>query len=156
MIPIKLLEDYLIDQEDGLKKLLTWFLNLIMQLESVEQIDAEPNQRIESRTAHRNGYKERSLKTRVGELHLKKPQFREIPFNTRVFDRYSQVEKALINAIIESYFKASRPEGTKISFPDWESKICRSRAFPGSQKNSMRRLKNSSRDLLIIQFLIFL
>jgi hypothetical protein len=29
MIPIALLEDYLIDQEDGLKKLLTWFLNLM-------------------------------------------------------------------------------------------------------------------------------
>jgi hypothetical protein len=26
MIPIELLEDYLIDQEDGLKKLLTWIL----------------------------------------------------------------------------------------------------------------------------------
>jgi transposase-like protein len=105
MIPIELLEDYLIDQEDGLKKLLTWFLNLVMQLESAEQIEAEPYQRIESRKAHRNGYKERSLKTRVGELQLKKPQFREISFKTKVFDRYSRVEKALINAIIESYLQ---------------------------------------------------
>jgi transposase-like protein len=105
MIPIELLEDYLIDQENGLKKLLTWFLNLVMQLESAEQIEAEPYQRIESRKAHRNGYKERSLKTRVGELQLKKPQFREISFKTKVFDRYSRVEKALINAIIESYLQ---------------------------------------------------
>src|SRR5512137_72718 len=105
MIPIELLEDYLIDQEDGLKKLLTWFLNLVMQLESAEQIEAGPYQRIESRKAHRNGYKERSLKTRVGELQLKKPQFREISFKTKVFDRYSRVEKALINAIIESYLQ---------------------------------------------------
>jgi putative transposase len=105
MMPIEFLEDYLIDQEDGLKKLLTWFLNLVMQLESTEQINAEPNQRIESRKAHRNGYKERSLKTRVGELQLKKPQFREISFKTKVFDRYSRVEKALINAIIESYLQ---------------------------------------------------
>jgi putative transposase len=105
MIPLELLEDYLIDQEDGLKKLLTWFLNLVMQLESAEQIEAEPYQRIESRKAHRNGYKERSLKTRVGELQLKKPQFREISFKTKVFDRYSRVEKSLINAIIESYLQ---------------------------------------------------
>jgi hypothetical protein len=40
MIPIEFLEDYLIDQEDGLKKLLTWFLNLVMQLEAMEQEDA--------------------------------------------------------------------------------------------------------------------
>jgi transposase-like protein len=103
MIPKDLLKDYLIDQEDGLKNLLTWFLNLVMQFEAMEQIDAEPYQRIGSRKAHRNGYKERSLKTRVGELRLKKPQFREIPFQTKVFDRYSRVEKALINAIVECF-----------------------------------------------------
>ncbi len=105
MIPNEFLEDYLIDQEDGLKKLLTWFLNLVMQLEAMEQIDAEPYERVESRKAHRNGYKERSLKTRVGELRLRKPQFREIPFETKVFDRFSRVEKALINAVAESYLQ---------------------------------------------------
>ena len=105
MIPKDLLKDYLIDQEDGLKNLLTWFLNLVMQFEAMEQIDAEPYQRVDSRKAHRNGYKERSLKTRVGELRLKKPQSREIPFQTKVFDRYSRVEKALINAIVESYLQ---------------------------------------------------
>jgi transposase-like protein len=105
MIPIEFLEDYLIDQEDGLKKLLTWFLNLVMQFEAMEQINAEPYQRVDSRKAHRNGYKERTLKTRVGELRLKKPQFREISFETKVFDKYSRVEKALINAVIESYLQ---------------------------------------------------
>ena len=105
MIPIEFLEDYLIDQDAGLKKLLTWFLNLVMQLEAIQQADAEPYQRIESRKAHRNGYKERSLKTRVGELRLKKPQFRETSFETKVFDRYSRVEKALINAVLESYLQ---------------------------------------------------
>ncbi len=52
-----------------------------------------------------SNYKERSLKTRVGELKLIKPQFREISFQTKVFDRYSRVERALINAIIESYLQ---------------------------------------------------
>ncbi len=105
MIPLQLLEDYFIDQEDGLKKLLTWFLNLVMQFEAMNQIGAEPYQRVGSRKAHRNGYKERSLKTRVGELKLKKPQFREISLQTKVFDRYSRLERALINAIIESYLQ---------------------------------------------------
>jgi putative transposase len=105
MIPIDILEDYLVDQDDGLKKLLTWFLNLVMQLEAMQQVGVEPYQRAESRKAHRNGYKNRSLKTRVGEIQLKKPQFREIAFETKVFDRYSRVEKALINAVIESYLQ---------------------------------------------------
>jgi putative transposase len=89
MIPIDLIEDYLVDQEGGLKKLLTWFLNLMMQLEAMDQIEAEPYERADSRKAHRNGYKDRTLKTRVGELNLKKPQFREITFQTKIFDRLS-------------------------------------------------------------------
>ena len=105
MVPIDILEDYLIDQDDGLKKLLTWFLNLVMQLEAMQQVGAEHYQRAESRKAHRNGYKDRSLKTRVGEIQLKKPQFRGISFETKVFDRYSRVEKALINAVLESYLQ---------------------------------------------------
>ncbi len=36
---------------------------------------------------------------------MKKPQFREFPFETRVFDKYSRVEKALKNAIVESYLQ---------------------------------------------------
>jgi transposase-like protein len=32
-------------------------------------------------------------------------QLREMAFETKVFDRYSRVEKALINAVIESYLQ---------------------------------------------------
>jgi len=99
------LEYYLVDQEEGLKMLLTWFFNLVMQLEAEQQAGAEPYQRTPSRKAHRNGYKERSLKTRVGEITLQKPRFREYPFETQVFDKYSRVEKAMINAIAESYIQ---------------------------------------------------
>ena len=105
MVPTELLQDYLIDQEIGLKELLTWFLNPVMQLEALQQTGAEPYQRIDGRKAHRNGYKKRSLKTRVGEITLDKPQLRETSFETKVFDRYSRIEKALINAVAESYIQ---------------------------------------------------
>ena len=105
MIPLELIEDYLIHQYEGIKRLLTWFLNLVMQNEALEQLGAERYQRTPTRKAHRNGYKGRSLKTRVGEITLQKPQFREFSFETKVFERYSRVEKALINAIIESYLQ---------------------------------------------------
>lgn len=101
----ELMEDYLIDQEDGMKKLLTWFLNMVMQLEAIQQSGAEPYERNDERTGYRNGYKKRSLKTRVGEISLNKPQFREKAFNSRIFDKYSRVERALINAIAESYLQ---------------------------------------------------
>jgi transposase-like protein len=58
-----------------------------------------------SRRAHRNGYRQRSLKTRYGEITLLKPQMREFPFEIKVFERYSRTEKALVNAIIESHLQ---------------------------------------------------
>ncbi len=103
MILTELLQDHLIDQEIGLKELLTLFLNLVMQLEALQQAGAAPYQRIDGRKAHRNGYKKRSLKTRVGDITLDKLQLRETSFKTKVFDRNSRIEKALINAVVESY-----------------------------------------------------
>ena len=75
-----LLEDYLIDHDDGLRKLLTWFYNLVMQLEAIQQCGAEPYERSDGRTAQRNGHKERTLKTRFGDLVLEKSPFRSRSF----------------------------------------------------------------------------
>jgi len=102
---VNLLEDYLIDQDDGLRKLLTWFYNLVMQLEAIQQCGAEPYERSDGRIAQRNGHKNRSLKTRVGELVLEKPQFRGRSFKSCIFNNYSRVELALTNAIAESYLQ---------------------------------------------------
>ena len=100
-----LLADYLIDPNDALKQLLTWFLNLVMQLEANQQAGANPYERSDQRKAHRNGTRQRTLKTRVGELTLDKPQFREFPFETKVFEKYCHVEQALLMAIAESYIQ---------------------------------------------------
>ena len=100
-----LLEDYLIDQYDGLWKLMTWFYNLVMQLEAIQQCGAELYERSDGRTAQRNGHKERTLKTLVGDLVLEKPQFRGHSFKSCIFEYCSRVELALKNAIAESYLQ---------------------------------------------------
>lgn len=88
-----------------MKQLITWFLNDVMNEEVAQQERVPRYARSSSRSAHRNGYRQRSLKTRFGEPLLQKPQLREIPFETKVFERYSRTEKALVNAIIESYLQ---------------------------------------------------
>ena len=97
--------NYLTDNEKGMQQLITWFLNDVMNEEVAQQAGVPRYARSSTRRAHRNGYRQRSLKTRFGELSLLKPQLREIPFETKVFDRYSRTEKALVNAIIESYLQ---------------------------------------------------
>jgi len=97
--------NYLTDNEKGMQQLITWFLNDVMKEEVAQQAGVPRYARSSSRRAHRNGYRTRSLKTRFGELSLQKPQLREIPFETKVFERYSRTEKALVNAIVESYLQ---------------------------------------------------
>jgi transposase-like protein len=101
----ELIEDYLIDRNDGMKNVITWFLNQVMQQEALNQIQAVPYERTDQRIARRNGIRKRSLKTLHGEVILDKPQFREVPFRTQVFDRYSRVEKSLRIAVAESYLQ---------------------------------------------------
>lgn len=100
-----LIEDYLIDRNEGMKQVLTWFLNQVMQQEALNQIQALPYERTGQRKARRNGTRKRSLKTIHGEVVLDKPQFREFPFKTQVFERYSRVENSLRIAVAEAYLE---------------------------------------------------
>ncbi|AKB78923.1 Mobile element protein [Methanosarcina horonobensis HB-1 = JCM 15518] len=102
---VSFIKDYLFDQEDGIRQLITWFLNLVMEEEALLQSGAKRYERTDSRKASRNGYKPRTLLTKYGELELLKPQFREFPFETEVFEKYSRVEKAILAAVSESYLQ---------------------------------------------------
>jgi putative transposase len=98
-----LIEDYLVDPESGMKNVITKFLNEVMEIEAAEQIDAGRYERTDKRKDYRNGFKEKGLKTRYGDVILKKPQFRNRSFESKVFSRYARMEKALVLAILESY-----------------------------------------------------
>jgi transposase-like protein len=76
-----------------------------MEEEALLQAGAKRYERTDSRKASRNGYKPRTLHTKHGELELLKPQFREFPFETQVFEKYSRVEKAILSAVSESYLQ---------------------------------------------------
>jgi transposase-like protein len=97
--------DYLVDKKEGMRNLTASLLNEVMQIEALRQIQAQPYERNGKRKAHRNGTRNRNLKTIYGEVTLRKPQFREFPFKTSVFARYSRVEEALKVAVAESYLQ---------------------------------------------------
>ena len=97
--------DYLVDKKEGLRHLTASLLNEVMQLEALRQIKAQPYERNGKRRAHRNGTRNRNLKTIHGEVTLKKPQFREFPFRTEVFARYSRVEASVRVAVAESFIQ---------------------------------------------------
>ena len=100
-----LAEDYLIDPKEGMRKLTAGYLNEVMQAEAENQIQARRYEHTGKRKAHRNGTRPRSLKTIHGEIELDKPQIREFPFKTKVFERFSRVEESVRVAVAESYIE---------------------------------------------------
>jgi len=97
--------DYLVDKKEGMRHMTASLLNEVMQLEALRQVQAQPYERNGKRRAHRNGTRNRNLKTIHGEVTLKKPQFREFPFRTEVFARYSRVEASVRVAVAESFLQ---------------------------------------------------
>jgi len=69
-----------------------------------------------SKRAHWNRYRILSLKTRFGEINLRKSQIYEILLGTKVFEQYSAVEKAAMNAIIEFYLQGMLTRTVKNEF----------------------------------------
>jgi transposase-like protein len=98
---------YLIEDEEAMKSLIAMFLNKVMQHEACLQVGCEPYERCEERKDYRNGSKPRQLTTRFGKVVLEKPQLRRGEFETCVVDRYSHVEKALVAACAESYYRGA-------------------------------------------------
>jgi transposase-like protein len=93
-------QDAVKKDSDFMKKLLKYILQIVLEEERDEQIGVKEYIRNEKqRKGLRNGYKKRTLNTRLGKLKLLKPQIREFPFNTNVFEYYQRSEKALILAI---------------------------------------------------------
>jgi putative transposase len=75
----------------------------VLETEMTEHVGAAPHERTAERKGHRNGYKPRTLRTRVGTLNLLVPQAREGTFSTKLFARYQRNEKALVLALMEMY-----------------------------------------------------
>jgi len=89
--------------DDPLKGLLRHTIQQLLEEELTAFLNAEPYDRTENRRGYRNGYKPRTLTTRVGRLELMVPKDREGRFSTELFEKYQRSEKALVQTIAEMY-----------------------------------------------------
>lgn len=89
------------NRENGVAKLLEKVFEAVLQAQASEQLNADPYERNDERTSYRNGYRTRSLTTRVGTLILHVPKFRDGNFSTELFERYQRSEKALMLSLME-------------------------------------------------------
>ena len=102
-VDAQMAQEVLLDDPTFLKEIVERVVQELLEAEMTDHIGAAPYERSEKRTGHRNGYKPRTLRTRVGTLNLLVPQDREGTFSTRLFSRYQRNEKALVLALMEMY-----------------------------------------------------
>lgn len=93
------------DKQEGFRRIGEKFLNAVLEMEFAERIGAQKHERTGEREDYRNGHKERRLKTTLGELNLLRPYARVGKFDTKLFENYSRIDKALSSIIVESYLK---------------------------------------------------
>jgi putative transposase len=99
--------DEIQEQLDGdlFKAMLEVMARRVMEEELARHVGAERHERTQERRGHRNGYKPRSLKTRIGELSLQVPQTRGVePYSPMLFAKWQRTERALLVACAEMYF----------------------------------------------------
>ena len=93
---------------DGLGEAIRILMNEAMKIERTDFLQAHPYERSEDRVGHANGFKDKTVRTRVGEVTLQVPQVRGLPadlvgFYPRSLEKGLRSERALKLAIAEMY-----------------------------------------------------
>jgi len=78
-------------------------LNALLDAEAESQCGAKRYERSAERVDTRAGYYERTLETKAGEVKLKVPKLRKLPFETQIIERYRRREASVEEALVEMY-----------------------------------------------------
>jgi putative transposase len=90
---------------EAVPELLRVLINNAMQAERSKYLQAEEYERTEDRTGHANGYKPKTVKTRMGEITFSVPQVREGGFYPAALEKGLRSERALVITLAEMYIQ---------------------------------------------------
>jgi putative transposase len=99
----EVLEDFANNGINQLKESLERLFNQLMLAEREEAVKAAPYERTDERKGYCNGFKEKKLLTRSGQLELSVPQVRDMSFYPTCLQKGERVEQALKVALAEAY-----------------------------------------------------
>jgi transposase-like protein len=88
---------------DALPELIRIMLNAAMQAERQQYLRAAPYERTTERQGYANGYKPKTVTTRVGDITFALPQVRDGSFYPSALERGLRSERALTLALAEMY-----------------------------------------------------
>jgi len=102
-LPSELLEQIASEGLDFIPTLIEIFLNAAMQAERSKHLRADPYERTSQRNGYANGYKPKTVKTRLGELSFEIPQVRDSDFYPGALEKGLRSERALTMTLAEMY-----------------------------------------------------
>jgi putative transposase len=102
-LPAELLEQVSKQGFDILPELIQVIINAAMQAERQQHLKAAPYQHTAERQGHANGYKPKTVHTRVGDITFSIPQVREGGFYPGALEKGLRSERALTLALAEMY-----------------------------------------------------
>jgi len=88
---------------EGLAEAVAVLVNQAMVAERTEYLRAKPYERTGDRVSYANGFKDKRVNTRLGEIALKVPQTRDSKFYPNCLEQGLRSERALSIAIAEMY-----------------------------------------------------
>jgi putative transposase len=102
-LPNELLEQIAIQGFDILPELIRIVINAAMQGERQQHLGVAPYQHSPDRNGHANGFKPKTVKTRLGDISFDIPQVREGGFYPQALEKGLRSERALNLAMAEMY-----------------------------------------------------
>jgi len=102
-LPEEFLEPILEHGLDILPELIETLVNAAMQIERQQHLGAAPYERSSKRRGYANGYKPKTVATRLGKLTFQVPQVREGDFYPNALEKGIRSERALKLALAEMY-----------------------------------------------------
>lgn len=102
-LPAELMEQVAEQGLEILPELIRIVINAAMQAERSEHLQAGPYQHTEERRGYANGYKPKTMRTRIGEITFAVPQVREGGFYPQALEKGLRSERALTLALAEMY-----------------------------------------------------
>jgi len=102
-LPAELLEQVSTQGFHVLPELIRIVVNAAMQAERQQHLKAAPYQRTPERESYANGYKPKTVQTRVGNITFSVPQVREGNFYPEALEKGLRSERALTLALAEMY-----------------------------------------------------
>ena len=88
---------------DSMREVFQKLLNEAMKIERAEALGADPYERTSDRTGYANGFKPKTIQTRMGAITVEIPQARGISFYPQSLEKGIRSERALKLAIAEMY-----------------------------------------------------